>query len=516
MKKRNLIIEILLVFVIIVLTNLIGGKLLLRLDLTSSKRYTLSSDTINLIEPLEDDLHIEFYISKDIPSYIMNTKKEILGMLNEYAIASKGRIKIKEVNPDKPEMENKLLMYGIQPVNLNIRQKDKYEVVRVYIAIAAFYHDRVESIPVVPGIHDLEYNLTSVILKLLTEKIPIIAYPENNADYDMRKLSGTLLDDLSKQYKVIPVDLNKNDWIKGTDLLILPGFRRNLNPSELYNIDQFVMNGGDLAAFVNGVNIQYEGDSEINRSNLIGLLRAYSITVKPTLVLDMSNELMPYSDGQRNLVSPYPPWIKVLNNFMNPSFEFMKEIPSLILAWTSPVSFSAGDGVSYDVLLNSSPKAWKIEEPFIIHPAMIKPPVENVFSQYILSGIERGVFNSYFSKFESAEGAASADYLAKAVEESKIWVTGNVHMLQDAYLRRFPNNKIFLLNVMDHILMGDRLGAVRSKTVTEASIRELTQSGKTAIKMLNYLMMPILVMLFGVLRLFRRKKIGNALSEEKK
>ena len=89
-------------------------------------------------------------------------------------------------------------------------------------------------------------------------------------------------------------------------------------------------------------------------------------------------------------------------------------------------------------------------------------------------------------------------------------------MLQDAYLRRFPNNKIFLLNVMDHILMGDRLGSVRSKTVTEASIRELTQSGKTAIKMLNYLMMPILVMLFGVLRFFRRKKIRKALSEEKK
>ena len=160
MKSKNVYIEFILVAVIIILINMIFAKITMRIDLTKSKKYTLSKSTKDIIKDLNDNIWVEFYISKNIPPYLTHLKKQIWDVLSEYRSISKGHVHIREIDPiSNPDLKSKLYMYGIQPVNVNIYSKDKAEIIKSYIGMAIFYKDKVESIPVIQSTNDLEYNI---------------------------------------------------------------------------------------------------------------------------------------------------------------------------------------------------------------------------------------------------------------------------------------------------------------------------------------------------------------------
>jgi len=210
MKKKNVYIEFILVTIIIILINMIFAKFTMRIDLTKSKKYTLSKSTKGIIKNLNDNIWVEFYISKNIPPYLTHLKKGIWDVLNEYRIISKGKIHIREIDPmSNPDLKSKLYMYGIQPISINLRSKDKAEIVQSYIGMAIFYKDKVEAIPMIQSTNDLEYNISSILLKITSPRIPVIGYPQGGSEFYLKRESPSLLTDLQKLYKVFPFDLSK-------------------------------------------------------------------------------------------------------------------------------------------------------------------------------------------------------------------------------------------------------------------------------------------------------------------
>lgn len=508
MKKKNVYIEFLLVAVIIILINMIFAKLTMRIDLTKSKKYTLSKSTKGIIKNLNDNIWIEFYVSKNIPPYLTHLKKGIWDVLNEYRIISKGKIHIREIDPmSNPDLKSKLYMYGIQPVSINLRSKDKAEIVQSYIGIAIFYKDKVEAIPMIQSTNDLEYNISSILLKITSTRIPVIGYPQGGSEFYLKKESPSLLADLQKLYKVFPFDLSKKSDYDNLDLVIIPNYKVDMDKKSMYYLDQYILKGGNVAFFVNGVNISYQKESRANPSNIIDFLRSKDITVHKDLVNDLSNDVIGFTYGNRQLVAPYPLFVKVLNKNMNSKYSYLEKIQNISLPWVSSVNFSKGESVGYNILLKSTKKAWKSQGFILIDPTMMKPPKKNsLYKQFILGGIEFGKFDSYFKKNDLPDGIDKKDFLVKGKRDAKLLAIGTSHILKDNILQRFPNDKIFISNLIDNLLLGNKLSGIRNKNIQDPVIENISDTEKIIIKWLNYLLIPLLVVIFGIFRFLKRKR----------
>ena len=93
-------------------------------------------------------------------------------------------------------------------------------------------------------------------------------------------------------------------------------------------------------------------------------------------------------------------------------------------------------------------------------------------------------------------------------------VVGNSRFINNDMITQFQDNQVFLLNITDWLTLGEELIGIRSRGATDRPIKETTEYTKTFIKFLNMFAVPILLILFGLVRhyLRKRKKRKDALA----
>jgi ABC-type uncharacterized transport system involved in gliding motility auxiliary subunit len=108
-----------------------------RIDLTQDKRYTLTSSTKEVLGNLDDIVTIKLYFSKNIPSYLVNLKRNVTDFLDEYRAYAGGNMTIKYIDPtENPALQQELRFMGIPQVQLNIIEKDQAQLTNVYLGMA--------------------------------------------------------------------------------------------------------------------------------------------------------------------------------------------------------------------------------------------------------------------------------------------------------------------------------------------------------------------------------------------
>jgi len=104
--------------------------------------------------------------------------------------------------------------------------------------------------------------------------------------------------------------------------------------------------------------------------------------------------------------------------------------------------------------------------------------------------------------------------IIKESPETQIVVIGNSRFISDNFLSQFQGNQLFLLNIVDWLTLGEQLIGIRSRGATDRPLKEATEYMKTLIKSLNMFGVPLVLILFGLLRFYlrRRKKRREALA----
>ena len=124
MKKNTT--SILLIVGILIIFNLLSVQYYFRIDLTEDKQYTLSEATKNIMESLDEPITVKAYFSENLPPNIARTKKDFEEYLIEYARLSDNNLIYDFINPgEDEEIEKKAVESGIQPVMINVREKDQ-------------------------------------------------------------------------------------------------------------------------------------------------------------------------------------------------------------------------------------------------------------------------------------------------------------------------------------------------------------------------------------------------------
>jgi len=155
----------------------------LRLDLTEKREFSLSPVTRDLVANLRDPLLLRGYFSAKTHPLLAPLVPRIRDLMQEYAVASEGRVRVEFVDPrTDEELEAEANQtYGIRPVPFQVAGRYEASVVNSYFDILVKYGDQhvtlgfrdlIEVQPRGDGtldvsLRNLEYDLTGAIKKVV-------------------------------------------------------------------------------------------------------------------------------------------------------------------------------------------------------------------------------------------------------------------------------------------------------------------------------------------------------------
>ena len=360
---------------------------------------------------------------------------------------------------------------------------------------------------------------------------------------------------VGSRYNLKPIPLKEAGIPQGLNCLVIAKPTQHFSDYELFQIDQALMKGTNIAVFADAFEQQQGQRGMMGMpafapidTGLEKLLAHYGVKIQNAYVLDKNayKQPLPQSRGGGEQTIYFAPVLK--DDTINNDPVFMKNIKGLVVMQASPVNHVKGGQdeakVSAVRLLSSSDQAWLMEDNINLNPMFLSPPpTDNDLSTYDLAYLLEGQFTSYFKgksvpereagetdtqNEDNAEGPQPAEKPAKNIQgievgnrvietsaPAKIFVLGCAQVLHDNMLdeQGRSTNATFLLNAIDHLNNDDGTALLRSKQQTMNPIVQTDPLTKTIIKGFNIIGLSVLVFLFGLgvwfFRSIKKKKIAH-------
>ncbi|GAB4282237.1 MAG: Gldg family protein [Marinilabiliales bacterium] len=492
--RKSLFTYILLIIGIIILVNVMSDMFFIRLDFTEDKRYTLSEATKNILKNLQQPVTVKVYFSEDLPPDIANTRRDFQDLLIEYANRAKGNILYEFINPNEnEETEREAMKDGIQPVLINVREKDQLKQQKAYLGAVVQIGNKKEVIPIIQPGAAMEYSLSSSIKKLSIENKPKVALIQGHGEPSTDKLIQ-VMEQLSVLYDVIPINLN--DTLGKLDecisaIILAP--KDSFPESHLNKLDNFLAKGNKLFIGLNRVdgNFQNASGSTVN-SNLVSWLENKGISIESSFIVDQ--KCSPISviqqQGSYRIQTQIPfPYLPIISNFEK--HPITEGLEAVALQFASPISYNGDTSLSFTPILLTSDKTGTQPAPiyFNIQKAwtMQDFPLQKLTVGAILTGKISG--NKYSEMVIISDG----DFCVNSNKNQRI----------------NNDNVSLLVNSVDWLSDDTGLIDLRTKGVTSRPLDDLEDGKKAFIKYFNFLLPIIIVIIYGLIRMQINRKKRN-------
>ncbi len=509
--KKKITIDLIILIAILIFVNLISISVFKRFDLSRGKIYSLSSSSKTAVKELDDRLIIKAYFSKNMPGEYADSRRFVQDILSEYQAYSQGNLKFEFLDPaDEQELKGEAQQNGIMPVSMRVIQNDKLEIREVYMGLVFHYQDKIESLPMIKNTQGLEYDITGKIKKITTSGLKKIAIFDSDESTEF----ATIIQFLSESYEISKIDLTRpveND----IDALIVAGIKDSLEMSQLVNLDQYLMQDGNLILFQDRIfaDIQQLSATPIN-SNLFRLLNTFGVTIKPNLIIDAQcgQITVQQQRGMFRMQTPVSyPFFPIINN-VNKDNILVKNLDYMQLIFASEIdTTNIGEDISFEPLLYTSENSDEVTMPQLdisyvpfmnidLNKVLIKKPK-------VMAGIYRGKFVSNFIDHTKEENAVGS------TEFGKILLVADSDFIIENAGAGVPGNRDFVLNAVDYMVSEGTLIEIRSRETQFNPLKEIKPGTKKLVRWTNILFPSLLLILLGVLHyrkeLKRRKQIGE-------
>ena len=521
MQKKNIIISAVVFSAIIIFVNLVSVSIFARLDLSKGKIFALSRSSKEAVRSLEDRIVVKAYFSKNLPGEFADTRRTVQDKLSEYQAYSRGKLRYEFIDPaNEDDLKAEAQKNEIYPASMRVVENDKLEIREVYMGLAFHYQGKSESIPLIQNTRGLEYDITKIIKKISSAGLKKVAFfttaeaPPQMPGYPQQgDFYATLKQLIAESYELSETKLMEEIPF-GTEALIFAGIEDSLEVVQLYNLDQFLMNGGNILFFQDRVlaDIQQQQALPI-KSNLFDLLAHYGINIGVNLITDADcgQVSVQTQRGIFRMNTPVNyPFLPVIHN-VNKENMIVKNIDQMQLIFASEIDTTRIGELHYEPLMFTSKNSSLVSFPQLdigLEQYMNK----NLKGMFLdgaknVGGIFTGRFLSYF--------AQNQDY-AMAVQENpegKVLLISDSEFIKDGAGSGVPGNMEFLLNAVDYMASEGALIEIRSREVIYKPLKEISSGAKKAVRWLNILLPSFLLIVFGILRyrkeLQRRKFIGE-------
>lgn len=506
------------------LAILVGANLLIgsfrgaRVDLTEDRLYTLSQGTRDALAKLEEPVTLMFFFNRsspEVPQPLKQFASQVEDLLGEYALAARGKVAVEKYDP-KPdsEVEELAMSHGISRQVLGMMGPP------VFMGLVARAGDREAAIPFVdPRTEELmEYSFTRLITQVAVPKKPVLGVLSSlpvlgsqPAPYAMpgqrpaAQQPWIVFKDLKETCEVreVPVDAERIDPDIDALVLVHP---KDLSERALYAIDQFVLRGGRLIAFVDpmciaDLNQQQpamnmmgpRGSSDINR-----LSSAWGLRMDSTRLLADMKASTPIRRGPTE-AEDSPVFLSLREDNLNRSDVSCAQVKFMVLPLAGCFTGEVARGLSLTTLAVSSRESDLVSS-FAMQMGAdaIREQFKSRNEQLNIAVRIRGKFTTAFPDGRPADPAdtnaapaeADPDFLKESSGNGAVVLVGDVDMLTDAYTVRelefFGNvayqpvndNMAFALNQVDLAVGNPDLMAVRSRNRIDRSfdkVRDLAE-----------------------------------------
>jgi ABC-type uncharacterized transport system involved in gliding motility auxiliary subunit len=406
------------------------------------------------------------------------------------------------INPNKDEQtEQKAMQEGIQPVLINVREKDQVKQQKAYMGAVVHYGDKKEVIPFIQPGAAMEYSLSTSIKKMTVEDKPKIGFIQGHREPDPNSMAQ-VWQTLMVLYDVVPVKLSD----PATDLakfktLVWVAPKDSIPESEFAKLDYFLSNGKNIYIAMNRVegNLQNASGSEV-RTGLEKWLEGKGLRVNPDFVIDESCGSVMVNQQQGGMTfqtSMQFPYLPMLTKF--PQSPVTKGLNTVVLQFASSIDYTPLNAdVTFTPLATSSDKAGTEHTPLYFNVGRNWQQKDFPRSKIVMAGCLSGRLS----------GNANSRMIV--VSDGDFAING-----EGQQARQVPaDNLNFFVNGVDWLSDDTGLIDLRSKEVSSRPLDQMDDGKKALIKYLNFLLPILLIIGYGFFRWqYRRNQRMKRMNE---
>lgn len=494
MKKGTYSIQILMMVAAIVLLNLLAERFSLRLDLTEERMYTLSKATKDIIHSLNEPVTVTAYFTKGSQPEVDKVRQDFLDLLTEYANISDGMINFAFVNPNKEEaLENEAMQNGIQPLMLNVREKDQVKQQRVFLGAQLKMGDREEIIPVIQPGAAMEYALSSTIKKLSVINKPKIGFVQGQGEPSLNALVQAN-QQLNVLYQTEPVDLTNEDVVLSdykTLVIVAPS---DSFPDLAFNrLDAYLQQGGNIYIAFDQVTADFQTMmGAVHQGNLPVWLAGKGLAVDKNFVVDANagtigvRQQSGFMTFTRQI--PFPFWPSITGFEAHPATKGLNQV---ILQFVSSISYTGDTSKVFTPLIRTSSQSGTVAAPTFINLSKEWTQTDFPLDGQTVGALLEGKFNG------------NVNGRIFLITDGEFAVNGEGQEMQ----QRQPDNVSLMVNMIDFLSDDTGLIELRTKEVTSRPLEAIEDGKRNFLKWLNFLLPIVIVVFFGVFRMQWRRSI---------
>lgn len=528
-----------------------------RIDLTEEKRFSIHPGTEKVLSQIKEPLHVDILlVGENLPGGMRRLQKSMEETVRTFNAYSPEPITYSYFDPlqvDQDAQEEFILSlvdYGINPTNLFVNQNSGQQAQLIFPGFLVSDSEFETGALVLKGergmspeqilnqsIENLEFELSKAIQKLISPTSSTIAmligHGENGQDDGFGIVEA--LDGEFEIFKVPLEQAKKTADLTSFKTIFIQSPKEPFTDREIYLLDQYVLNGGNLVVLMNGVAVSEE---DLFSGNTIGmpfetglenLLFRYGVRVNNDLIQDFNFGLIPTmagNFGNQEQMRPMP-WLYYFQAQVMQNHPITKGLDVLSFRFASSIDTVKADGVRKTPLIFTSDYSRIIPAPLQISldEIAIEPdPKDFELRNLPLGYLLEGEFTSVFKNRFAPEEFSKADF--KESGEGKVVVFGDGELFQsqlsfqdgssltlgeDQLSQKTFANKVLLSNLVNYLSDPDGIIASRTRTIKIRPLNKVKVSEEKTLWQLINVALPVIVLLGigSVVWAIRRRTYGR-------
>lgn len=469
----------------LLLFNALTGSLLknAQLDLTENRLYSLSDGTRQLLAELEEPVELQLFFSsraaRDLPQ-VRQYARRVQELLERYVTLAGGRLTLELIDPEPfSPQEDEAALLGLQSVPLPMGDS-------LYLGLAGRNaQGRQAAIPLFALDQEafLEYELSRLVYSLSRSRQPVVGLLSGlplEGGFDPaagQQPPWLVLDQVRQQFALEFLDTGVDEIPPQVDVLWLV-HPHTLSQPTLYAIDQFVLRGGRLLAFIDPLSERdtlhelQQALGEGRDSGMPQLLRAWGVELQAGRVLADAGYAMTVSAGEQQRPVRHLAWLDVPAAGLNREDVVSARLERLTLASAGILQPLDAATTRFVPLVQSSELAMPLAAArlnSLTHPGELFAGMEPTGEQYALAARISGPAHSAFA--DGLEGqlpglTQAADIQVILVADTDLLADAMWAQVQELGGQRMPlawaDNASLLLNALDNLSGSQALIGVRT------------------------------------------------------
>lgn len=462
------VVGVLVLLAVLIAFNAVTGTVKKRVDLTKEKAYTLSSGTKAILSKLDTPVKVRFYYSQShggdsVPMGLKTYAQNVEDLLSEYKQIAKGKLIIEKFDPQPDsDAEDSARLDGVEGQMLPDGEK-------FYLGLSVSMLDAKEALPFLTPERErlLEYDLSRAISRVVTPEkpvvgvmspLPVFGAPANPMMARMgQQQQGQdpwiFISELKNDYTVKQVEMTADKIDDNVKVLVVI-HPKDISDTAQFAIDQFIMRGGKLIAFLDATSlVDKNGSNPMMQlpgggSSLDKLFKAWGIQFENTKVaadLNYKMQLM----GRNGQPTDAPAFLSIPKEGINGDDVATSEIDNVWLPFCGVFSGTPVSGLKETILLKTT------KDSALVDGVMASLSEDSVLKDFKPSGTEyalairlNGKFKTAFpngkpedkkddkKEDKTAPALKSADSLKETKDENAVVLFGDADFIYDQFAVR--------------------------------------------------------------------------------